>query len=86
MKNYEGETCESCLLLCGGKCMSDNNGTATSRPSRRSFDGACKHITPSLECRKVRALERRYKLEAVKLKEMVVHNDLLASIVRYMQR
>jgi hypothetical protein len=61
MPNYENETCEGCVMLFNDieregewQCHHPNGGYSVSPFPSEHCDG----FTPSLECRKVRALEK----------------------------
>lgn len=67
--DYENETCEGCVHLELDACGNQNNwvdspnvGGAPLRPSVYDDSEGCLYFTPSLECRKVRALERIARL------------------------
>jgi hypothetical protein len=56
--SYENETCDACKHSCGDDPMyCDNDARDASNPEV-ARDYRCPLFAPSLECRKVRALEK----------------------------
>jgi hypothetical protein len=85
--DYENETCEGCVYflgtMCGGgntveKPYSGASGTRTERADCWKGTDSCEHFAPSLECRKVRALEviaRRVVMQEAE--------ELIGAVARY---